>query len=586
MSVLDLFGTARDLGRCQEIAAVFLKHGMGDVVQRIGLGGLFARAGRVLRMNPERVVRDLPTERRLRLSFEELGPTFVKLGQLLASRGDLLSPEWRAELAGLTEQVAPVPFEELLPQLTEHLGAPPDEVFDALQREPLAAGSLGQVHRARTHAGDEVVLKIRRPGVRPLVEADLRIAARIAELLESELPETRRFAPVRLVRHFARVLRDELDFATEARNTVALRSQLVSHAAVSVPRVYEEYGCERLLVLEFFRGTSAYQWASSDRSAEAEAGGEGAGEGAGECAGEGVAEGAGGSAVDGPFLAKAGTDAVLEMIFEHGLYHADPHPGNVLFLGPRQLGLIDCGMVGRLTPERRSEFLGLLAAAVQRDGRRMCDLLMRWSDGKVEIDEDQFAFDLRGLCERYFDASLAEFDVTEALSEILSIVRNNGLVLPPDVASLLRVMVLLESLGHSLDPQFKLGPALEPFVRSQAFGWRGALQGLGDGAEDLYRLLLDLPGDLRGLLRRARSGSVKLDLDLERLERFGAQIDRSANRLTVGIVTAALIVGTSIAATAESGPFLFGLPAIGFLGFLSSLALALYLLAGIARGKR
>ena len=564
MSVLDLFGTARDLGRCQEIAAVFLKHGLGDVVQRIGLAGLFERAGRALRLNPERVVRDLPTERRLRLSFEELGPTFVKLGQLLASRGDLLTPEWRAELACLTEQVAPVPFEDLAAQLTEDLGAAPDEVFDDLQREPLAAGSLGQVHRARMRSGEEVVLKVRRPGVRAQVEADLRIAGRIAELLESELPETRRFAPVRLVRHFASVLRDELDFATEARHTATMRGQLESHAALRVPLVHEGYGCERLLVLEYMGGTSAHQWAQNG----------------------GLGTLGTGEAIDGPFLATAGTDAVLEMIFEHGLYHADPHPGNVLFLGPRELGLIDCGMVGRLTPERRSEFLGLLAAAVQRDGRRMCDLLMRWSDGTVEIDEDQFAFDLRGFCERYFNASLAEFNVSSALSEILSIVRENGLVLPPDVASLLRVMVLLEGLGHSLDPKFKLGPALEPFVRAQAFGWRGALQGLGDGAEDLYRLLLDLPGDLRGLLRRARSGSVKLDLDLERLERFGAQIDRSANRLTVGIVTAALIVGTSIAATAESGPFLFGLPAIGFLGFLSSIALALYLLAGIARGKR
>ncbi len=559
MSVLDVLSAARDLGRLHDIASVLVRHGLGDLVRSLGLAGALQRAGRALRWEAAQDVGKLTTAERVRAAFEELGPTFVKFGQLLATRADLVPEEWLRELAKLQESVVAVPWEAVRTQLAEDLGAAPEEVWPDLDPVPLAAGSVAQVHTATLKTGEAVVLKVRRPGVRETVEADLRLLARLADLAEAELPDLRRYRPRKLVRAFGRTLRDELDLAIEARHTEQLAAGLEPLGGVAVPRVFSAWTRERLLVLERFPGRSVARW---------------------------LADGAPSAALAGPVLARAGADALLRMVFVQGFFHADPHPGNLLLLPDGRLGLIDCGMVGRLSEARRNEFVALLVGALRRDERAVVDALLAWTEDEEQVDLEQLASDARALIDRYHGAALERVRMGEVLEEVLEVVRGNGLYLPPDVASLLRVLLLLDGVGRALDPTFDLTAHMRPFaerlVRDRA-SWRRALV---RQARELGALVSDAPRDVREILSKARRGRFRLDLDLRRLDDFALRLDRSANRVTMGLVTSALIVGTSIALTVDGGPRLLGLPAFALLGFTSSALFGVALLVAIWRSGR
>lgn len=554
---IEALARARDIGRLQEIASILIRHGLGDVVQRSGLGNALQKAGKALHWDAPQRIAQRTTPERVRLAFEELGPTFVKLGQVLSGRTDLLDPEWTEELAKLQQNVREVAFDELREQMTEDLGRPPEEVFDELQTEPLAAASIAQVHRARLPDGTDVVLKIRRPGIDAVVLADLRLLTRLAELVEDEMPELRRYQPRRVVRQFERTIKDELDLAVEGRNTRVIAENMVDQLGIVIPAIYTEYSSKRLLVQEFLDGPSATRWIQDPSVVE----------------------------IDGAQVAARGADAVLKMVFEDGVYHADPHPGNMVFLGGDRIGLLDFGMVGRLSAARRVEFTSLLAAAVDRNEERAVEVLLGWSSGE-EPDHEALSQDVSAFIDRYHGVTMESLDVNQLLADIAEIVRRNGLVMPSDVSMLLRAFVTLDGLVGALAPDFQLAEHVTPFARRAVAAHYAPQAVFRRGLRDLTDVLGHLPQDLRALLARARHGNLKVDLDLKRLDDFGRQIDHSANRLTMGMITAALIVGTSIALTVSGGPQLFGLPLFALLGFVSSLAFGLWLLWSIARSGR
>jgi ubiquinone biosynthesis protein len=561
--LIEALGTARDIGRLHEIGSILIRHGLGDVVQRTGIAKVLQKAGKALHWDaPQRLGR-LTSPQRVRMACEELGPTFVKLGQVLAGRTDLLDPEWTGELSRLQQNVRKVPFDELREQLVQDLGRPPEDVFLDLETEPLAAASIAQVHRARLPDGTPIVLKVRRPGIAEVVRADLRLLARLAELLEEEMPEVRRYQPRMVVRQFARSIRDELDLVVEARNADAITRNMAEQPGLVIPRTFAEWSSKRLLVQEYLDGISAAEWVqvSSGRSV--------------------IDDGQ----VDGERIAGFGADAIMKMVFVDGLYHADPHPGNVLFLSGDRIGLLDFGMVGRLSTTRRIEFTTLLAAAVDRNEERAVEVLLGWSGG-ADCNLDILTQDVTAFIDRYHGVSLDKLDVNQMLGDIAEIVRENALVLPSDVALLLRAFVTLDGLGRALAPGFQLSEHVAPFARTAVETHYAPQAAVRRGLRDLAAVLGGLPRDLRMLLSRARHGNLKMDLDLQRLDAFGHQIDRSANRLTVGMVTSALIIGTSVALTVSGGPRLFGMPFFALLGFVSSLVFGLWLLWSISRASR
>jgi ubiquinone biosynthesis protein len=552
--LLEVLIAAEDLGRLREITGVLLKYGFDDLVQRMGLMKFLGRAGRLLNLGSGDPMEEVPTERCARLALEELGPTFVKLGQLLASRSDLIGQEWAEEFALLQSKVSTIDWDELRGQVETDLGMPVEEAFARFDRSPLAGGSIGQVHRACLLDGQEVVLKVRRPGIVKKVSADLRLLERMAEVLERELPEFRRFRPVALVRQFGRSIKSELDFGMEARNTSRAAHNLREYSSLHIPTVFEEFTSPRLLVLSLMEGEQADHKIRS-----------------GESSGD-----------KGVRLAALGSEVILHMVFVDGFYHADPHPGNVMFLPDGGAALLDFGMVGRLSEARRQQFALLLGCIFDRDTDGLVDILIEWSDGG-DTNMELLGQDCADFLDRYTGVELAKLNVAELLQDVTRLVRENNLILPADVAALVRVFLVLDGLGRQLDPCFNLDQHMEPVARKMMREMVSPRRLVARNWREIRRLAVSMPRDMRKLMQRIRRGNFKVELDLQRLDEFGRQLDRSANRITVGLITSALIVGTSIVMTIDVGPHLMGLPILGLLGFGSSFLIGLMLLWSILR---
>lgn len=553
-------GAVRDLKRIHDIASVLIRYGFGDVVRRIGMAHALERAGKALHWRePEELARLEPAAR-VRRALEELGPSFIKLGQILATRVDLFPPEWIAEFSKLQDAAPAVPFAELRAQLTDDLGDAPESVFAELDTEPLAAASLAQVHRARLSDGSMVVLKIRRPGIRPVIEADLRLLERLAEIIEAEAADLRRYRPRDIVRQFTLSLRRELDFAAECRNAERIAGQFVDHPEIAIPRVHWEWCGERLNVQDYVEGISGRDLAAADAAG-----------------------------LDRRLLARRGAEAVLKMLLEDGFFHADPHPGNVFYLTGNRIAFIDFGMVGRLSEERRSQVARLLHGLVSRDSALVADVLLDWSDDD-QRDPDASLATLRAEIDTFVDlyhgVPLQQLDIGAMLSDLLTILREHGLSLPADLALMIKAFITLEGMGRQLDPAFDIAAEASPFLRRvllahaapAAFarrGWRAVA--------DAVDLLAGLPRDLRQFLHAARRGKLQVQVEVLPLQRFGGQIDRAASRLALAVVIAALIVGSAIVMTVDKAPALPGLPSFGLLGFISALIGGLWLLVSIWR---
>lgn len=571
--------SVRDLGRLHDIVSILIRYGFGDLVQRMGLANALERAGRALHWQHAEELAHLPPPVRARRVLEELGPTFIKLGQVLATRVDLFEPAWIAEFSQLQDNAPAVPYDELRAQLIEDLGAPPEQVFAHFEPTPLAAASIAQVHRARLHDGDEVVLKIRRPGIRPIIEADLRWLMRLAQLAESESPELRTLSPQQVVHQFELSLRNELDFTVEGRNADRMAENFCRYVdpeqdlppntrpadiapterPILIPKVYWAWSGERLCVQQFVEGISGRQ-----PEALASAG------------------------LDRQLLARRGARAVLKMIVQDGFFHADPHPGNVFYLPGNRIAFIDFGMVGRLSEPRREQLMRLLLGLVKQQPRQVAEVLLDWTGGEV-VDQDGLVAEIQAFVEQYRGVALKKLNFGDMLQYLMSMLRQHQLTLPADLSLLIKAFITLEGMGRALDPDFEMAsqamPLLEQALRARyrpaavlRRGWQTAGEALS--------VVAGLPQDLARLLRAARRGRLNIHIDVLNLRRVGNQLDRAANRLVVGLVIAALIVGSSIVMTVPGGPSLLGLPFFGLLGFLGAVVGSLWLLRSIWKSDR
>lgn len=566
--------SARDFGRLYDIASVLVRYGFGDLVRRIGLADVLERAGSALHWPDAHDYAHLSPPARVRCALEDLGPSFVKLGQVLATRVDLFEPEWIAEFSRLQDQAQPVPYEAIRPQLAEDLGGPPEEVFAEFDPRPLAAGSLAQVHCARLHGGDEVIVKIRRPGIQPVIEADLRLLGRLAQLAEAESPALRALRPQQVVREFAQSLRRELDFSTEARNARRMAENFRGYGdeddppasamagerplpVIVIPHAYWE--CERVCVQERVLGIAG------SRLAEVDAAG-----------------------LDRRVLARRGARAVLKMILHDGLFHADPHPGNVFYLPDNRIAFIDFGMVGRLTEERREQLLRLLLGLVQRRPAEAAEVLMDWTGSSTAAEEGLLS-DLENFVEEHRGVPLRELRLGAMLVEVVGMLRRYRLVLPADLSLLVKAFISLEGMGRALDPEFDMAsqalPVLKRAMRERYSPENMVRRGWGS-LRELLQVAAALPRDLSRLLRAVRRGRLDIHIEVAHLLRVGRQLDRAASRLAIGVVVAALIIGSSIVMTVPGGPSLAGLPLFGLLGFLGAVAGGCWLLLSIWRSGR
>jgi len=555
----ELLNAAKDLSRTQDIAVILIRYGFGGFVRALGVGPALERVGRTLHWQHAEEFTKLDTPHRVRRVLEELGPTFIKMGQILATRVDLFAPAFICEFEKLLDEAPSLPFAELLPQLEEDINGSINDVFQTIDQQPLAAASLAQVHKAVLKDGTQVILKIRRPGIRKVVEADLRLLNRLVEIVETDAPELRRYHPKEVVRQFSQSLRRELDFAAEGRSAERVAVNLAKDAHIHIPKIYWEFTGERLNVQEYIEGIPG-----RDLESVRHAG------------------------LNRKLLAERGTIAVLKMIMEDGFFHADPHPGNVFYLPGNRLAFIDFGMMGRLTEERREQVISLLYGMVNRTPAKVVEILEDWSN-IVQTNEQALAIEIDAFVDQYSSLSLKDLSLPMMLGDLLSILRDHNLTLPPDLALLIKAYITLDGFGRQLDPEFNTlffaAPYLQKLMtdryKPDAIAKRGWHNLIG-----IVELMSAFPKELHQLLRASRKGAIQVDINVKGVSRDIDKIDNAISRLTMGIVTAALIIGTSIIMTIKGETEILGLPVFGFIGYVLASMGGIWLLFSIWRGNK
>lgn len=468
--IKTLLVAGRDRDRLAEILRVASRFGLGMLLARLGLER--AESGGEGADEPQ----TLP--RRTRLALEALGPTFVKLGQILATRGDLMPPEWIAELEKLHSSAPTLPFEALRPAVEEALGQPPETAFAHFDPEPLAAASMAQVHRATLPDGRQVVLKIRRPGIRPRMEADLRLIAQLASVVEGASAEARRFAPAALMRQLAEAVLEELDFTTEGRNADRLRTDFAREPRVVVPEIHWAWTSETLLVMDYVEGVPP-------RDGE-------------------TLRAAG---IDPGAIAELGADLVLDMVLVNGRFHGDPHPGNLLCLPGNRIALLDLGMIGHVSPRRREEFIGFVQSLNTGDPAQLADVLSAWSAGSAGLPERVQAAAER-LIARHGGGRLV---LSAMVTDFMALMRDEGMTLPPDLLLIFKALITLDGVLSGIQPDFDLSEAMQRsslrIARSRLSPehWAPTLQAL---AWELSKIGDDAPRLLRAAIRRLEADPV------------------------------------------------------------------------------
>lgn len=561
MRILEIARTYRNLKRLKDIVLVLTRHGFGQLVEQINLGRYVPLLSRIIGGRAGAPGESpTPAPERLVKVLEELGPTFVKLGQLMATRPDLVPEEYVKALSALQDKVEPFSPAAARAIVEKELERPLDEAFAEFGNRPLASGSLAQVHPARLADGRRVAVKVKRPGVEKTTRADLDLLAGMAELAEKHVPELARFGPMVIVEEFARALRRELNFTTEASTLVKFGRFFKGDDSVMIPAVHWEYCGPNLLVMERVDGHPLTDL-----------------------------EGLRASGSDLPKLARNLCNAFLRQFFEFGIFHADPHPGNIMVLEGSRAALLDFGMVGHISAELKNQLATSLLALVRGD----LDLIISvYTDIGVFSEGADLAavrLDLLELLDRYYGVPAGTIDMSEAFYDVLHVARRHEVNLPRDFVMLGRAFVLMCSLVQSLDPEVDISSAIRPYAKKlllERLSPRHILKRAGTSLYYLTSFLNALPRDLRQLMRKAQAGRLALIFRHEGLERLVQEMDRSSNRLAFAMIISAVIVGSSLVMGAKLGPSIVGIPVLGLLGFVVAGVLGLGLAWAIYRSGK
>ena len=552
--------TYRHLNRYQRILRVLFKYGFNDLVDRLHIDQYLESGLQMINRKPREQIARLSRPERLRLVFEELGPTFIKLGQLLSTRPDLIPAEYLDELARLQDEVPPFSLAEVHAIFREELGRSPDEVFHYFDAEPLAAASIGQVHRARLDSGAEVVVKVQRPDIENVIAVDLEILAHLAGLMEQYLEEVQGHRPTAIVQEFARSLSREIDFAVELANVQRFARQFKNNAAIHVPLVYPELSTPRVLVMEYVLGIKASM--------------------AGQLREQGY---------DLPLIAERGATLVMEQIFVHGFFHADPHPGNLFILPDNVVCFIDFGQMGRLSRKDREDFTDLVLDLVAGDERTVVEGVLKVTVQLGEVDRESLARDLGGLVDLYLYRPLGELEAGRILQDLLDLVTRHKLTFKPAFYQMMKALSTVEGVGLMLDPKLELIRLARPFmrrIRLERMRPARLAEEIARTGSGYLQLLRELPEELRTILRQLRGGRMRLEFEHRGLQALGAALDRVSNRIAFAIVLAALIVGSSLIVLSDIPPHWHDIPVIGLLGFLVAGIMGFWLLLSIIRHGR
>ncbi|MEN8189352.1 MAG: AarF/ABC1/UbiB kinase family protein [Thermodesulfobacteriota bacterium] len=536
----------RNTARVYEIGATFARYGLADWLEDIPFPGLSEK----LKQDDGTSIVDLGLGERLRLALTELGTTYIKLGQMLSTRPDLIGEEAAAELTKLQSSTPADPPHTVRSLFKKELAKTPEECFQDFKDIPLASASIGQVHRGVLSDGQQVVVKIQHEGVEDKVEADLALLEGLAELAHKHSGRLRPYDPVGVTNQFKRTILRELDFGNERRNLEQFSRNFRKDRTVQFPKTYPNYSSKRVLTMEFLPGTPGSQ---SDKLRE--------------------------GGIDLEKFAQRGANVFLEMIFRDGFYHADPHPGNLMLLTDGRMGVLDCGMTGRLNEKMRDEFESLFLAVITRDTDEILAIMQRLNAMPSGVAREVLIRDIDDFLVDYGNRDLEELNVSEALNSFINIIRKHRIHLPADVTMLIRTLILLEGTSRILDRGFSLAELLEPYynkIVARRFSPKRLMGKVQRSYRDWDRFLNSLPRELNNTLGRIQEGRFNIQLAHHHL-------DQVINRLVVGILTASMFLGSSLLWSMQAPPLYQGISIFGAVGYGLSFYLGLKLILAIRK---
>jgi ubiquinone biosynthesis protein len=537
----SILNTVRDLGRLREIASVLARHGFGELVHRTGLGSLVAGKG-------AGEAQQVSTAVRIRRVLEELGPSFIKLGQILSTRPDLLPEDILVELKRLQDDVPPVPFVEVRPAIEEQLGAPIDALFTHFDEVAIASASIGQVYRARlAEGGGDVVVKVQRPNIAATIDRDIDLLYWFAHAIERSVPEAEIHAPVKLVEQFDQAIRAELDFTLEADNAERFAADFADIKTVIFPQVYREVSSRKVITLSFIGGEKVL---------------------------EAVAKGA-----SGERIAKTIVQVLVRMIFEHGFFHADPHPGNLLIEGTKDepiVGMIDLGLVGRLTPKLRDRLIDLLIAVGREDSRAVADALYAIGRPTKKIDRNAYDAEVSRLAEKYLRKRLEDIELSGFLRDLIGGAVKYGVEVPADFMMVGKALMTMEGIARQIHPKLNVAEEVRPYL-AEILSHRYSPERLtGDLMHLLNRFSAsasELPGLADELLEDLRRGRLAVEVKQPSAQHA---YERLGKRIFGGTLLGASLITAGILFASHRDPLAWGLLALAsLLSSLQAIALAL-----------
>jgi ubiquinone biosynthesis protein len=559
MAHLELHRAYRNLGRYRQVVGVLIKYGFGEVLDRMNIATYLQIGSRKL-FARQQAIAALSWAERIRLALEELGPTFVKMGQIMSTRPFLIPVELIIELAKLQDHVASFAYEDVEKIIEAELGQPIDQLFSSFSREPIASASLSQVHRATTHSGADVAVKVQRPQVRQVMEKDLSILRDLAILLDRYIPEARPFDPVAMVEEIWKSAKQETDFTFEARNLEILTRNFADDDRIFLPQIFWDLTSSRVLTLEFIDGIKISE---VERLKEA--------------------------GLDPKAVTRVGGQLLAKQIFEHGFFHADPHPGNLFVLKGNRIAPVDFGMMGKLSSSSLELIADLLIAATSDDTRRLVRALQNHELIGDEIRPAALEADLALFVHRYHGVPLSKLNVRSLVVDAFEIITSHKIKFPPELMMLGKALGTYEEVARALDPQYDFVTELMPSIKklsARKLSPRGVFSDTSHYLIEFRDLLVNLPFEMRRITRNLRKGELSIAFQHKGLESLILELEKASNRLAFALIIAALIVGSSLIMTRQAGLTVYGVPLLGVIGYVTAGLLGLWLVIAILRSGK
>ncbi len=552
--------TYRHLNRYRQILAVLFKYGFGDLIDTLKIEQYIEIGLQMISRKRRERLEKLTRAERTRMALEELGPTYIKLGQILSTRPDLVSVEFVNEFTKLQDKVPPFSSAAYIQSIEAELGTSYQHLFAELDEAPLASASIGQVHRARLHSGEEVVVKVQRPGIEKIIEVDLEIMLHLATLAERHIEELAVYRPIKIVEEFANTIEKELDYTLEASSMERVSRQFLNDPNVYVPKVYRNYSSRRMLTSEYIDGIKVSDTQRIDAAR-----------------------------MDRRIITERGADILFKQIFTFGFFHADPHPGNIFVLPGNVICLIDFGMTGAVDRATREAFVRLVEGVIRRDEPRTAEILLKLTEWDEEPNRTELEKDIADFLGRHLYRPLGEIQFSKLMQHMLEVATKNRMRILPDIFLMLKALSQVENIARELYPEFDMIQAVTPFIRDVKVARLAPGRLMEDVIrliEQSYEFLTDFPKDLLEISHSLRQKKMSFTLVLKDLDKMLATHDQISNRISFAIIIAALIIGSALIVISRMPPMVYGISLIGLIGFLAAGFLGVWLLVAIIKKGR